>query len=122
MHKHAEKEHPENVGTVDFEWKVKRTFLKPLKRQIFEAKCIDQMIEEETLNSKDEFNGQTLKKLELVRKVKINCKVCGAEFNKSDDHDNHFKKFHERFICERCDYKSFGEKDLQIHMKKHVSS
>ena len=121
MYKHAKKEHSENVENVKFDWKVRKTFKKPLKRQLYEAKCIDSLSEEQSLNSKDEFNGQTLRKLELAKKDKqFNCKVCGKLFNNKEDMRVHFKMFHERIKCNNCEYISYGEKDLMLHQKKHV--
>ena len=46
MYKHALKEHHENIHEVSYKWDVNRTFMKPLKRQLYEAKCIDEMEEQ----------------------------------------------------------------------------
>ena len=122
MHKHAVNEHSDDVENVNFEWKVKRTFQKALKRQLFEAKCIDNMPKDESLNSKEEFNGQTLRKIELAKKTSFVCKVCGKEHQKREEIKIHFEKFHQRINCDKCDYKSFGEIDMKYHMKKHVQT
>ena len=79
------------------------------------------MPKDENLNSKDEFNGQTLRKIELAMKSPMNCKTCGKEFLRNDEMKAHFKKFHERLNCSECEYKSFGELDMKNHVnRKHV--
>ena len=79
------------------------------------------MKETESLNSNDEYNGQTLKTLELKSR-KYYCKSCGKESETDKENTEHFRQFHERNSCLTCDYVSFGSSDMKLHQKKHVAT
>ena len=119
MYKHVKKEHGD-VSNVKFRFKVERKFKKPLQRQLFEAKCIDKTPALENLNSKDEFNGQTLKTLEICTTRRFHCKVCGQEAETLKILNEHEEQFHTRLPCDLCEYVSFGRKDLRQHKQRHT--
>ena len=123
MYNHAVKEHQEHIHDVKFKWNVLRKFKKPLQRQIFEAKHIDKKSEEQNLNSKEEFNGQTLKIIKVtVKRKALHCDTCGKEFYFQNILNDHNTKFHDRFNCEFCDYTSFGRRDLIEHKQNtHIN-
>ena len=123
MYKHVKNEHGGNVTDVKFKFQVIKKFQKPLQRQLYEAKCIEKTPMHENLNSKDEFNGQVLRRLELNhRKNSLNCKICGHQAESSTILAQHEEKFHEKYSCDydQCEYISYGKRDLEEHTKvKH---
>ena len=59
-------------------WKVLRKHKKPLQRQLHEAINIDKKSPIENLNSKNEFNGQSVKRLAIVNSnIILDCKIWG---------------------------------------------
>ena len=72
------------------------------------------------LNSKDEFNGQTLKTLAVCTTRQFHCKVCGKEAGTLKLLDEHVEAFHKRIPCDLCEYTSFGKKDLRRHQQGHT--
>ena len=61
MNKHIINEHEGKEENAKFEWKITGKYDKPLPRQISEALAIDKKSTKENLNSKREFNGQSVK-------------------------------------------------------------
>ena len=120
MYKHVMKEHAGDVANVKFKFQVEKKFKKPLQRQLFEAKCIDRTPALENLNSKDEFNGQTLKTLEVCTTRQFQCKMCGMKAETMKNVDEHVEQFHKRYPCDLCEYVSFGKKDLRQHQQRHT--
>ena len=117
MYKHVQNEHGGDVTNVNFKFQVEKTFKKPLQRQLYEAKCIDKTPEIENLNSKDEFNGQSQKTLEICNKKRFNCKICGQKVESLILMEQHNEKFHRKYMCNLCDYESFGKKELLDHQQ-----
>ena len=113
MKKHIDKEH----GSVksEFVWNVIGTFQKPITRQLTEAVYIKNTKSSELLNLKSEyFNNNTKYSKETM------CSECGRKFARDQELSHHFKTIHERMDCTMCDYKSFGELDMKLHLKtKH---
>ena len=123
MYKHAQIEHAGNVKDVNFKFNVIKKFKKPLQRQLFEAQCIENTPLNENLNSKDEFNCQIIKRLDIHNTNKaINCNICGQESKSQTSLEEHNEKFHNRYNCDcdKCEYVSFGRRDMLEHRKlKH---
>ena len=121
MYKHVSSDHQNSVQDVVFDFKVEGKFKKPLQRQLFEAKCIENTPSNSSLNTKDEFNYQSIRKLDLKTAEKIHhCNICGQTFtlkNKLNDHD---EKFHRKYPCDLCGYESYGSRGLMEHMKTHT--
>ena len=114
MYKHMTSEHKNNVQDVEFEFKVERKFRKPLQRQLFEAKCIEKTPATSSLNSKDEFNYQALRKLEIqASETPYHCNVCGKSFEVKNNMKNHEKKFHQVHPCDLCKCETFGSSGLK---------
>ena len=90
---------------------------KPLQRQLQEAVRIKNKPKDENLNSKSEYHGQRIKRITVDGSDDHDCKVCGAIFQSKSDFYDHFQKFHKRFICEKCNYKSFGKSGLSEHTR-----
>ena len=120
MFKHMRSEHGSNVENADFKFKVIGKFTKPIQRQLFESKCIENTPQTESLNSKDEFNYQAIRKLELKNNDKnVHCNICGQAFEHKQLLKEHDEKFHRRNFCDLCDYISYGKTDLREHQKAH---
>ena len=100
-----------------------RKHTKPLQRQIHEAVNINSKSKEENLNSKSEFNSQSIERLSLdtIQKI-IDCKICGQLFTSSYEAQNHEELFHSRNKCTLCVYISFGLRDLSEHIKNNHSN
>ena len=122
MHKHMKAEHGNIVENADFKFKVIGKFKKPLQRQLFESKCIERTPQTTSLNSKDEFNYQAIRKLELRNSDNnIHCNICGQTFEQKQLLKEHDEKFHRRNLCNLCDYRSYGKRDLTEHQKTHAT-
>ena len=119
MLKHVNNEHNGEKDNVEFKWKVVRKHNKPLERQVSEAVNIDMKKEEENLNSKSEFNHQSLRRLCIDRKREslFDCKTCGALFENIGDVNEHTKMFHAKYKCIQCDYSAIGDRDLKYHVQ-----
>ena len=63
---------------VKFTGKVLKKHFKPLERQVNEAVNINKKADDENLNSKNEFNFQTVNRIKLDKNPKLDCKVCGT--------------------------------------------
>ena len=104
----------------EFVWNVVKGFRKPLLRQLTEAVHIKHAGNDKVMNLKSEYfsneiNGIVLNKKEMV------CKHCSKKFDKLLDMRDHFKLVHEKLQCSKCEYVSFGRKDMGIHVKyKHA--
>ena len=117
MLKHINDEHDGKKDDVKFTWKVLKKHFKPLERQVNEAVNINKKTDDENLNSKNEFNFQTVKRIKLDKDPKVDCKVCGALFKNKNEMNDHMKLFHERIKCPQCEYVSYGLRNLEDHMK-----
>ena len=119
MIKHVNNDHEGKKENVQFIWKVLKKHRKPLERQISEAVNISKKKEDENLNSKSEFNHQTIKRISLdgKNKMKIHCKTCGSLFDHKEKMKEHIEMFHENQQCETCEYEAIGSKDLKYHAK-----
>ena len=116
MRKHVDNEHEGNGENVEFQWKVTGTFKKPLQRQLTEAVKISRKPHEDNLNSKNEYNGQRLRRLNFNEQTdQARCDVCGAMFESRNKLREHHEKFHEAFTCKMCQYTSIGNVDLKYH-------
>jgi hypothetical protein len=68
--KHLREEHPEREGdTTAFDFKVVRTFQKPLERQVAEAVAIHNCKADEVLNSKSEWEQPATERLIVTREL-----------------------------------------------------
>ena len=117
MWKHINSDHDGNINDVEFSWKVTKVSKKPLQRQLYEAVKINNKHNEENLNSKNEYNGQRLRKLEVNRDIHFDCKVCGQLFATFQHKKTHTQMFHERIKCKQCVYEAFGESGLKEHRR-----
>ena len=98
MLKHVIKEHDGIKENVKFTWKVMKKHTKPLERQVSEAVNINNKNENENLNSRNEFNYHSVKKINLIKEKNsmFNCNVCGALFNNREELEKHSVMFHMR--------------------------
>ena len=119
MLKHVIKEHDGIKENVKFTWKVMKKHTKPLKRQVSEAVNINNKNENENLNSKNEFNYHSVKKINLIKEKNsmFNCNACGALFNSQEELRKHSVMFHMKMKCMNCNYEAFDEKSLQYHLQ-----
>ena len=117
MVKDVNKEHEGNKDSVEFTWKVLRKHMKPLERQVAEAVNISKKKDEENMNSKSEFNHQTVKRISLDKKkhMSFQCKICGIQSEQKEVLNSHMQMFHTKIQCVQCDYEAIGEKDLKYH-------
>ena len=124
MLKHVNTEHGGQCENIKFAWKVLRKHNKPLQRQLHEAVNISKKDPFKHLNSKSEFNSQSVERLTLNgSKFTINCKICGQLSRTRYEVQNHEDKFHNRKPCNNCNYISFGQRDLYEHkFNSHTSS
>ena len=83
MWKHIQKDHNGQTDNVNFSWKITKICKKPLQRQLCEAVKINNKKSEENLNTKYEYNGQRLRRLEVNKETHFDCKVCGQLFKTS---------------------------------------
>ena len=121
MYKHIKAKHGNNVENVNFKFKVIGKFRKPIQRQLYESKCIEQTPNNASLNSKEEFNYQAIRKLKLKTHEKNqHCESCGKSFQSKNLLREHDDKFHRRYSCDMCDYASYGTSDLKEHKKTHT--
>ena len=67
MLKHINREHEGNNNEVKFSWQVIKKHNKPLQRQLHEAVKINNKKHEESLNSKNKFNGQRIRRIGLEK-------------------------------------------------------
>ena len=86
MWKHLSNEHRGNEEKIDFDVKVVKKFKKPISRQINEALRISGKKKEENLNSKKEYNGNSLKTLVLNDENKFNCSDCDYKTSSKQIH------------------------------------
>ena len=120
MFKHVKNEHSGKCDEVKFTWKVLQKHMKPLTRQLHEAVNIDKKKPVENLNSKNEFNGQSVTRIIINNQsFTFDCKICGQIFTSRLEFQQDKEKFHNRKSCESesCDYLSFGQRDLVEHNK-----
>ena len=118
MHKHVEKDDKDSDDKVTFSWKVIGQFRKPLARQLCEAVHIDNKCEDSNLNSKSEYFRQSTKRITISNEeLKQQCDFCSKIMKTKNELQNHVKLFHTRMNCDQCDYLSFGEYDLKLHIK-----
>ena len=61
------REHEGNNNEVKFSWQVIKKHNKPLQRQLHEAVKINNKKHEESLNSKNKFNGQRIRRIGLEK-------------------------------------------------------
>ena len=120
MIKHVNKEHEGNKENVKFTWKVLKKHMKPLERQVSEAVNISNKKDGETLNSKSEFNHQTIKRISLDGRPqkKFTCNTCGSMVKQHEEMKEHMIMFHEKKQCKVCEYEAFGSKDLMYHTRR----
>ena len=116
MRKHIESEHKNSHSKCEFEWKEINSFRKPVQRQLSEAVHIHNTDSNEVLNLKNEYFSNNIKGLELANSEnRITCNSCGRNFDQKDQFEEHFKAVHKKINCARCDYISFGDRDLKNH-------
>ncbi len=118
MLKHIVKEHEGKVDDVKFNWKVTGKFKTPLGRQISEAYNIDKKSDKENLNSKKEYNGQSIKRVRIDKSQdEFSCFKCGFKASSMDNIKEHNNDMHIQHKCNKCKYKAIGQKDLKYHNK-----
>ena len=117
MWKHIQKDHNGQTDNVTFSWRVTKICKKPLQRQLCEAVKINNKKSEENLNTKYEYNGQRLRRLEVNKEIHFDCKVCGQLFKTSDHRKGHTEMFHEKIQCTQCNYDAFGKSGLKEHVR-----
>ena len=116
MYKHIEREHSGKMEEADFDFKVIKTFKKPMLRQLSEAVNIQNTKDEECLNLKNEYFSHKTRRYEVMREQKkYQCRYCGREFSEYAELNSHIKMFHERLKCGKCKYISFGKRDFENH-------
>ena len=116
MRKHVDSEHEGKGENVEFNWRVTGTFKKPLQRQLTEAVKISRKTNAENLNSKNEYNGQRLRRLNFNEQTdQFRCDTCGAIFETKSKLLEHHEKFHKVYNCAKCEYTSIGNVDLKYH-------
>ena len=111
MLKHIQSEH-RNIKSneCDFKWQVISKFRKPMQRQISEAINIENSNASELLNLKNEyFRGIDLYKEQII------CKYCSLELESLEEIKSHIEYVHQRYECQKCDYKAYGSRDLRTH-------
>ena len=120
MLKHVIKEHDGIKENVKFTWKVVKKHMKPLERQVSEAVNISNKKDGETLNSKSEFNHQTIRRISLDGRPqkKFTCNTCGSMVKQHQELKEHMIMFHEKKQCKVCEYEAFGSKDLMYHTRR----
>ena len=117
MHKHVSKEHADNVEKVTFDWEVISKHKKPLQRQLAEAVKINKKSQEVNLNSKNEYFKHNVQRIEIVRDGwTVQCEYCSRKFNNLKELEIHEIDFHIKYNCKKCEYQSFGKKDLNQHI------
>ena len=100
--RHLKNDHEnEDSKDIKFKWTVKRKFIKPLQRQLFEAKMINSSAENVIINSKQEFNSLNMKRLSISDKPSspFQCNNCGGRFESRNTLTFHIHKFHEKKVC-----------------------
>ena len=121
MMKHVNKDHNGNKDEAEFDWKVLKKHRKPIQRQLQEAVRIQNKTEEETLNSKSEYLGQRIRRLNIDNKTNQHyCQTCGYESSSVESITEHKEKFHDKVNCEceACEYIAYGTRALREHEKE----
>ena len=115
MLKHIQSEH-RNIKSneCDFKWQVMSKFRKPMQRQISEAINIENSNASELLNLKNEYFRNNIRGIDLYKK-QIICKYCSLELESLEEIKSHIEYVHQRYECQKCDYKAYGSRDLQNH-------
>ena len=90
---------------------------KPLRRQLYEAVKINRKKKDENLNTKHEYNGQRLRKLEVIQENSFDCKTCGQLFKTLQQRKIHTETFHQKTKCNECEYEAFGQNGHTEHMR-----
>ena len=66
--------------------------------------------------SKKEYFHHNVRKIGLNDEEKtFQCDYCSRKFESVFELENHEKHVHIRYKCKKCDYLSFGKRDLQDH-------
>ena len=84
MWKHIKDVHNGNIDNVKFEFKVTGKFKKTIKRQIDEACRIEKTRGKGNLNSRKEYNGQSIKRV-IIDNIRNSCTKCNFETDKKED-------------------------------------
>ena len=72
------------------------------------------------LNLKNEYFKNSI---ESMKKEDFQCEQCGRHMTDKRSLMDHMKDFHEKLQCPQCEYKAFGEKDLNGHIQyNHTES
>ena len=146
MWKHVVKEHEGNNDDVKFDFVVTGKFMKPTERQINEAYKIKRNKGKTNLNSKKEYNGQSLKRVVIedtestksdgddlvVPRLRSNtvmisnegisstCDNCGTIFHNKQEFNSH--KYEHSCIptykCNQCDEAFQTTQQLTFHKKE----
>ena len=117
MWKHIESEHNGHSDDITFSWKVTKICKKPPRRQLYEAVRINRKKSDENLNTKHEYNGQRLRRLEVIQENCFDCKICGQLFKTFHHRKTHTEMFHEKTKCNQCEYEAFGQSGLKEHVR-----
>ena len=119
MRKHIENDHENESTKCEFDWQIVNSFKKPMLRQLTEAVNINNTKPIESLNLKNEYFKNNINGIQLSKDDEYTCNKCGRKFQSRKSLNEHFKTIHERLQCQDCDYLSFGNRDIENHIKLH---
>ena len=69
------------------------------------------------LNSKNEYFKHSVQRIEIVRDGwTVQCEYYSRKFNNLKELEIHEIDFHIKYNCKKCEYQSFGKKDLNQHI------
>ena len=76
------------------------------------------------MNSKNEYFKNSIESMKIVsQKEDFQCDQCGRHMIDKRSLMGHMRDFHERLQCTQCEYKAFGQKDLNEHIQyNHTES
>ena len=115
MFKHLKNYNGGDVSKADFKWKVIGSFKKPILRQLSEAIEIDNAKDEESLNLKNEYFANKIRKLEVSESKKYQCNYCSQHQQNYATLMIHIEDHHKKYKCENCEDTVYGRKALMYH-------
>ena len=120
MLKHMQTDHDKDVKNVEFTWNVLGKFRKPMRRQLTEAIHIEKA-GKNALNLKNEYFKVNMNTIKLSNKEEeFVCNKCSRTFEDVKSLLDHKRVTHDRVKCQKCNFISFGSKDLERHSsEKH---